>query len=110
MSNIETAILRNLGEEMMQSIWSWQEDSRYDVWDEKCQQLRALLAPHEKRHKAEIASLLEIRLWKAELETVDDDSDSRARARTRAKTRAAYRPQRGVEMIQDNVLSFLYFL
>jgi len=108
-SDIEIAIISIAGEEIMSSELSW-SNSQYNEWDEICQRLRVLLAPHEKRHKAEIASLLELRLWKAEMEKLDDDSDSRARARTRARTRVAYRPQRGVEMIQDNVLSFLHFL
>ena len=60
------------------------------------------MAPHEKRHKNEIASLLELRLWKAEMEQSGNDSD--------ARTRAECRPARGVEVIQDNVLSFLTFL
>ena len=77
MSNIETDIIGVLGREIMQSGAPWLEDSLYNEWDEKCQQLRALLAPHEKRHKKEIASLLE---------------------------------QRGVEMVLENVLSFLHFL
>ena len=77
MSDMETAIMRIIGEEIRRSNGPWQEDFQYDEWDEKCQQLYALLAPHEKRHKKEIASLLE---------------------------------KRGVEMVQENVLSFLYFL
>jgi len=102
MSEVETAIVRVLGEEFMQSMHFWQEDSEYDEWDEKCQRLRALLAPHERRHKAEIASLLELRLWKTEMENVGYELDSR--------TRAECRPARGVEMVQENVLSFLHFL
>ena len=73
MSDMETAIMRIT----RRSNEPLQEDFQYDEWDEKCQQLYALLAPHEKRHKKEIASLLE---------------------------------KRGVEMVQENVLSFLYFL
>ena len=86
----------------MRSWDPWNEDLQFAEWEEKCQWLRVLLAPHEKRHKAEIASLLELRLWKAEIKKLGDDSD--------ARTRAECRPARGVEVIQDNVLSFLHFL
>ena len=102
MSGTRAAIVRILGEEMMRSHWPWYDNLKYNEWNEKCQRIQALLAPHEKRHKAEIALLLELRLWKAELEKIGDDSDSR--------TRAECRPQCGVEMVQDNVLSFLHFL
>ena len=100
-SDMKIAVMRVFGEEIMQ----WDESSYeyiYPEWDDKCQWIRALLDPHEKRHKNEIASLLELRLWKAETEQLDDDSDFR--------TRAECRPARRVEMVQDNVLSFLHFL
>ena len=102
MPSMETAIMRIIGEEIMQSAEAWYEDSNYDKWEEKCQQLRALMAPYEKRHKNEIASFLELRLWKADMEKLGNDTD--------ARTRAECRPARGVEVIQDNVLSFLHFL
>ena len=100
MSEMETAIMRILGEDILDR--PWQKELQHHEWDEKCQRLRALLAPHEKRHKAEIASLLELRLWKTEMENFGYELDSR--------TRAECRPARGVEMVQDNVLSFLHFL
>ena len=101
-SVMESAIMRIVGEEYNRRSHRPWDNGQCSEWDEKDQRLRALLAPHEKRHKSEIASLLELRLWKAEMETLGDDSD--------ARTRAECRPQRGVEMIQDNVLSFLHFL
>ena len=86
-SGIEIAIVRIIGEEIIR-LHIWLEALRYDEWDEKCQQLRALMAPYEKRHKNEIASLLELRLWKVEMGKIGDISDE--------STRAEYRPQRGV--------------
>ena len=100
-SVMESAIMRVVGEHNLQPHRLWDND-QYSEWDEKDQRLRALVAPYEKRHKNEIASLLELRLWKAEMEKIGDISDER--------TRAECRPQRGVAMIQDNVLSFLHFL
>ena len=77
-SDIEIAIIRILGEEIIRwCSYRWLEASQYDELVEKCQQLRMLMAPYEMRHKKEIASFLE---------------------------------QRGVEMVQENVLSFLHFL
>ena len=102
MSDVKTAIMRIVGEEIIRSNRLWNEDSLYEEWNEKCRQLRAFLAPYEKRHKNKIASLLELRLWKAEMEKLGNDTD--------ARTRAECRPARGVEVIQDNVLSFLHFL
>ena len=98
MSNIEIAITGILGEEIMRSDASWQ----CNEWDDKHQQLCAMLAPKEKQHKNKIASLLELRLWKAEMEKAGEDVDSRIRTECR--------PKNGVEMIQENVLSFLHFL
>jgi len=59
--DMEVAIMEILGEEIMGSDKPWVEESRYSKWDEKCQRLRALLAPHEERHKKDIASVLELR-------------------------------------------------
>ena len=98
MSNIKTAIMGILGEEIMRLDASW----RCDDWDDKYQRLCAMLAPHEKHHKNKIALLLELRLWKAEIEKSGDDVDSTIRRECR--------PNHGVEMIQENVLSFLHFL
>ena len=98
MSNIEIAITGILGEEIMRSDASCQ----CNEWDDKRQQLCAMLAPKEKQHKNKIASLLELRLWKAEMEKAGEDVDSRIRTECRLKN--------GVEMIQENVLSFLHFL
>ena len=64
MSNIETAIMGVLGEESMRSDASW----RCDEWNDKCQRLSAIMAPHEKQHKSTIALLLELRLWKSKIE------------------------------------------
>ena len=61
MSGMEAAIMRILGEAIMRSKRPWYEESRYSEWDEKCQRLRVLLAPHEERHKKDIASVLELR-------------------------------------------------
>ena len=60
-SDMEIAIMRILGEEMLRSGRDWDEDARYSEWDEKCRRLRAFLAPHEERHKKDIASVLELR-------------------------------------------------
>ena len=77
-SDIEIAIIRILGEEIIRRRrHRWLEASQHDELVEKYQQLRMLMAPYEMRHKKEIASFLE---------------------------------QRGVEMVQENVLSFLHFL
>ena len=102
MSNIETAIMEIIGVEIMQlepqvdTSWPWNE------WEEKCQRICAMLNPHKKQCKNQIASLLELRLWKTNTKKTDDEADSRVRAE--------HRPKHGVQMIQENVLSFLHFL
>jgi len=98
MSNIETAITEIIGVEIMPFETSW---PCYE-WDEKCQRICAMLNPHKKQCKNQIASLLELGLWKANMKKTDDEADSRVRAE--------HRPNHGVEMIQENVLSFLHFL
>ena len=68
-------------------------------WDRMCEQIRALLAPHEARHreKMEASTLLELCLWKNEL--VAEDTDP--------KLREACRVTCGADDIIKNVVSFL---
>ena len=97
MSNIETAIMEIIGVEIMQLDTSWP----CNEWDEKCQQICAMLNPHKKQCKNQIASLLELWLCKANMKKTDEADSS---------VRAEHQPNHGVKMIQENVLSFLHFL
>ena len=76
MLRLKRPIMGILGEDMRQG------------WDQKRQQLRALLAPHEKRHKKEITSLLELRLWKTKIENLEDNLNPIARAKCRFGSQA----------------------
>lgn len=65
-----------------------------EEWDDKCERLRALLAPHERRRKKEVTTLLELGLWKAEM-------------RRTGGTRATCRLTCKAEGIIPHVVSFL---
>ena len=68
-------------------------------WDKKHQQLRALLPPYEKRHKKEVTSILELGLWKAEMEKSGGGLNPRIRAESRLGGEA--------EVIIKRVMPFL---
>ena len=98
MSNIETAVMEIIGVEMLLLDTSWPSNE----WNDKRQQICAMLNSHEKHCQNQIALLLELGLWKANMKKADKKANS--------KIRAEYRPNHGIEMIQENVLSFLHFL
>ena len=68
-------------------------------WDDKREHLRAWLAPHEARHRKEVATLLELGLWKTGMEPWEDASSPEFRADCRIACKAG--------VVVPNVMSFL---
>ena len=68
------------------------------AWGQKHKGLRRLIAPHELRHQKEVTTILELGLWKAQIDQSDDLSQ---------ETREECRLNCGAGVIIPNVLSFL---
>ena len=74
MPNIETAIMEIIGVEIMQLDTSWPSNE----WDNKRQQICAMLNSHEKHCQNQIALLLELGLWKANMKKTDKKQTQRS--------------------------------
>lgn len=67
-------------------------------WGDKREQIRRLFAPYEAQHRKEVATILELGLWKAKMEETDC-VDPRIREECRVKCGAA--------VVIEKVLPFL---
>merc|ERR1712160_191760 len=70
----------------------------FSVWGEKHERLRELLAPYELRHKKEVTTILELGLWKAQIDQLDG---------LNLETREQCRLACGAGVVIGNVLPFL---
>ena len=67
-------------------------------WDDKCDRIRELLAPHELRRRREVTTLLELGLWKSKLEESQGAGPG---------SREACRVHCGADGVIPHVLKFL---
>ena len=78
-------------------LGTWNESWADEAWADKLQSLLALVAEHELRHKKEVATLLELGLWK--LKIMEDGLNPAIREDCRVRC--------GAGVIIGSVLSFL---
>ena len=103
MSEFQLEIANILGrhhdwnESWMDSFPQWSEFQVEQAWASKLQSLLALVALHELRHKKEVATLLELGLWKSKMMEDGLNPDIRENCRLRS----------GAGVIIGSVLPFL---